>query len=76
MLNIGGLSIMSQTVTVSYFSYSLLQKFNNKNTEGKNATTFMLNFVHFKKGGLVYSRVGAGAASKIFFGACAGSAST
>jgi hypothetical protein len=50
MLNIGGLSKMSQTVTVSYFSYSLLQQFNNLNTEGKNATIFMLNFVPYIEG--------------------------
>jgi hypothetical protein len=53
------------------FPINFYNNLNDKNSEGKNATTYMLTFVCFKKVGLVYGRVGdgAGAASKFLPGA-------
>jgi hypothetical protein len=59
---VGGLLKMSQTVTVFYFSIHIFHHFNHKKSEEKVALILRLNFVCFQKLGLLYSRVGAGAA--------------
>jgi hypothetical protein len=52
---------MSQNVTVSYFSHSLFQHFPPNKIRRKIGPTLMSNFACFKKVGLIYSRVVAGA---------------
>jgi hypothetical protein len=57
MFNIGELSKLPQTLTVPYFSYSILYQFESEEISGEN-------IANFEKGGLVYKMEGAGAASK------------
>jgi hypothetical protein len=55
---------MSKTVTVSYFPINIYNHFNHSKFRGKITPAYRLTFVCFQKVGLLYSRVGAGAAKK------------
>jgi hypothetical protein len=59
MFTKGGLSKMSRTQTVYYFSDSILHQLNSEEIRIKNSPN---PYVYFCLVGLVYSKVGAGAA--------------
>jgi hypothetical protein len=59
MFNIGGLSKMSQTSTVSFFRTQFYTYYNQKKSVETIALTLLLTFAAIKVG-LVYSRVGVG----------------
>jgi hypothetical protein len=62
MLNIGRLSKMAQTITISnFFHFNFILISIKKKSGEKNCPYLILTFACFNKVGLAYSRVGAGA---------------